>query len=138
MAENLLEPEEPQEESSPKQEEPIQLEPNEEDEPIQLVEADEEEAGGFDPSAVKSFGSASEVLEEEQKEFKRPLNVDGSGATRCRVFHSKIAVASLEYMENQINEWLDNNEIEIKDVGHVIGTMEGKRPEPNLLVMVWY
>ena len=71
-------------------------------------------------------------------QFKRPLNADGSGATRCRLFHSKIAVASLEFMEHQINEWLDAEKIEIKHVSQIIGTMEGKRPEPNLMVIVWY
>ena len=41
-------------------------------------------------------------------------------------------------MQRQINEWLDSDEIEVKQVGHLIGTMEGKRPEPNLRVMIWY
>jgi len=64
--------------------------------------------------------------------------VTGQGATRCRIFHSKIAAAPLENMEQAINEWLDSEKIEVKNVGHVIGTMEGKRPEPNVIVMVWY
>jgi len=114
--------------------EPISLESDDE-EPISLVES--EEATEFSAGGVKAFGVVGGA-DAEKKEYKRPLNVNGAGATRCRMFHSKIAIASLEFMENQINEWLDRNQIEIKHVGHVIGTMEGKRPEPNLLVMVWY
>jgi hypothetical protein len=105
-----------------------------EDEPISLVDA--EESSSFAGSAVKTFGV--NVGPGAQVEFKRPLNTDGSGATRCRLFHSKIAVASLEFMEHQINEWLDAEKVEVKHVVQTIGTMEGKRPEPNLLVMVWY
>ena len=124
MAEDsILEPED----------EPISLEGDEE--PISLVES--EESSDFSAGGVKTFGVTGGAGT-EKREYKRPLNTDGAGATRCRMFHSKIAIASLEFMENQINEWLDSDRIEIKHVGHVIGTMEGKRPEPNLLVMVWY
>jgi hypothetical protein len=105
-----------------------------EDEPISLVDA--EETTSFAGPAVKTFGV--DIGPGAQVQFKRPLNADGSGATRCRLFHSKIAVASLEFMEHQINEWLDAEKIEVKHVVQTIGTMEGKRPEPNLLVMVWY
>jgi hypothetical protein len=105
-----------------------------EDEPISLV--DSEETASFSGPAVKTFGL--DAAPGAQVQFKRPLNADGSGATRCRLFHSKIAVASLEFMEHQINEWLDGDKIEIKHVGQIIGTMEGKRPEPNLMVIVWY
>jgi len=116
------------------EDQPISL-GGDEDEPISLVESDED--SDFAAGGVKTFGIAGGPGA-EKREHRRPLNVDGAGATRCRMFHSKIAIASLEYMENQINEWADSDQIEIKHVGHVIGTMEGKRPEPNLLVMVWY
>ena len=105
--------------------------PREEEESIQLVETGDEIHG-----EVRAFGS---TLDQERKvRFQRPVNLTGQGAVRCRIFHSKIAVASLEHLEHSINEWLDGNKVEIKHVGHVIGIMEGKRPEPNLLVMVWY
>jgi hypothetical protein len=105
-----------------------------EDEPISLVDSDD--AGHFAGPAVKTFGV--DAGPGAQIQFKRALNADGSGATRCRLFHSKIAVASLEFMEHQINEWLDSEKLEVKHVSQIIGTMEGKRPEPNLMVIVWY
>jgi hypothetical protein len=102
------------------------------EEPISLVE----EVGTAGGTAVRALGAAAAAG--KKAEFKRPLNVTGQGATRCRIFHSKIAIASLENMEHTINEWLDSGKIEVKQVGHIIGTMEGKRPEPNLVVLVWY
>ena len=118
----------------PEGDEPISLESDsaEEDEPITLVETEEAQAG-----ALRAFGAAA-GKKRKAVELKRPLNVTGQGATRCRMFHSKIALASLENMETQINTWVDDEEIEVKHVGHVIGIMEGKRSEPNMLVMVWY
>ncbi|MFW6132367.1 MAG: hypothetical protein ACOC8F_00615 [Planctomycetota bacterium] len=112
------------------------VETDEDDEPISLVEEGESEASS---GGVRAFGAAAAVTKtQKKKQFQRPLNVTGRGATRCRLFHSKIAQAPLEHLEESINEWLDSDEIEVKHVGHVIGTMEGKRPEPNLVVMVWY
>ena len=113
--------------------EPISIEPDADDEaPISLAEG-----GPSGARAVRALGGAS-AADKRTSKFSRSLNVTGQGATRCRIFRSKIAIASLDFMENQINEWLDSDQIEIKHVGHVIGTMEGKRPEPNLIVTVWY
>ena len=75
---------------------------------------------------------------EGQMNFARALNRTGMGATRCKLFHSRIALAPLDHMERSINEWLDAAEVEVKQVGHIIGTMEGKSPEPNLIMVVWY
>lgn len=106
--------------------------PVEEEEPIELVEGT---SGGT--SKISAMGSVAK-MSQRGSAYKRSLNANGTGATRCRIFHSRIAIAPLEYMENQINEWLDGDNIEIKHVGHVVGTMEGKTPEPNLVVMVWF
>jgi hypothetical protein len=66
------------------------------------------------------------------------LNVDGSGATRCKLFHSKISDGPLEHMQQVINGWLDSEKIEVKFVTQSIGVMEGKHAEPNVIVLVWY
>lgn len=135
-----------QENPTPADDEPISLEsedeplvvetaPTEEDEPLGLIEEGEM---SIKPQRMRAFGSGISPLDENKIEFKRPVNMDGTGATRCRIFHAKITDSSLEHMESQINSWLDSNEIEVKHVGHTIGVMEGKRSEPNMLVMVWY
>lgn len=113
----------------------IPPEPVEEEveEPLTLIE-DFDDSG---PSKVKAREAGS-PLDADMIEFKRKPNVNGTGAIRCRMFHSRMALAPLGHMQSNINEWIDNNEIEIKHVGHVIGLMEGKSPEPNIFVMVWY
>ena len=126
-ADSILEPEE--EPISLDEEKPISLDDDEET--ISLVESSDESDG----LALKTIGAAANV---QATKFTRPLNADGSGATRFRIFHSKISLAPLENLEHTINEWIDGDKIEVKHVGQLIGTMEGKRPEPNLLVMIWY
>ena len=118
------------------QEKPLSSSSQTDDEPISLVEETAESK--IRPQARKTFGASAAERVERKTDFKRPMNMTGQGATRCRMFHSKIALASLENMETQINTWVDDEEIEVKHVGHVIGIMEGKRSEPNMLVMVWY
>jgi hypothetical protein len=109
------------------------------DEPIKLI--DDGEAGeqsGSLQRKMKIGGAAARGLTHKD-EFKRPLNNTGKGATRVRTFNAKIAEGPLLHMETVINDWLDSNDdIEVKHVTQTIGVMEGKRAEPNLLVMVWY
>ena len=114
--------------------EPIKID---DDEPIKLEETslvgDAEEAA----SRVKVAETLGKQLR-DVTEFRRPLNVTGQGATRCRMFHSKLSAASLGSMQDQINEWIDRDEIEVKHVGHNIGILQGKINEENIFVMVWY
>lgn len=124
-----------------------------EDEPISLVEPDESvevEAASSDSTmgmSIRPMGSSESSIRraikstldvDRRKEFKRkPVNT-GKGAIRCRVFHCKITESSIEHMENQINTWADDEDIDIKHVGHLVGAMEGKHTEPNIIVLVWY
>ncbi|NBB94325.1 MAG: hypothetical protein GVY16_01110 [Planctomycetes bacterium] len=106
----------------------------EDESPIQLVDQ-----GEVKPAKRKAFGSAASRAGFEVKtDFKRDLNVTGEGATRCKLWHSRIADGPLLHMESMINEWIDENEIEVKFVTQTIGTLEGKRSEENLLVIIWY
>lgn len=115
------------------EEEPISLE-DENEQPIGLVGA----PSGIKPGGMRTFGGGAAAMTGQRVQLNRQVNTDATGATRCRIFNSKIAVASLQHMENQINEWLEGTPFEVKHVGHMIGTMEGKTQEMNVIVMVWY
>ena len=72
--------------------------------------------------------------------FKRNAHVAGSGACRVRSFHGRLSDDGLAFMDDKINEWLDNHpEIEVKLVNCVVGPLEGKvTGEQALFVTVWY
>ena len=111
---------------------------NQDEEPIS-IEGDDLLAGDASrTSSVRALGAGGLGKGMKGTQFKRSLNLTGQGATRCRIFRTRVAVAPLEFMVNQINEWLDSEQIEIKHVSEVVGVMEGKTPEPNLILMVWY
>jgi len=116
-----------------------------EDEESIPLEGDEQESvpldgpagGGQASSKIQAFGSAA-AQRKVTREYRRSPTVTGTGALRCRMFNSKITVAAMDHMVEQINEWLDANEVEVKHVTQVVGTLEGKTPEPNVILTVWY
>lgn len=111
-----------------------------EEEPIDLVDLEGGESAGT-PTQIRAFGrgaraAATELRHEEV--LKRPLNVTGQGSTRTRTFHSKLNDAALALIDQAINEWIDHGGIEVKSVSSCIGIFEGKKPEPHLIISVWY
>lgn len=114
---------------------PLPLAGDEELEPLPVE--GETEAPEQTSSKIHAFGAVA-AAGAQQRKFSRALNLTGAGATRVRVFNSKITVAAIEHMADQINEWLDGDELEVKYVNQVVGIVEGKKPEPNLIITVWY
>lgn len=75
----------------------------------------------------------------DDSRFKRPLQPGIEGGTRCRTFHSKLSEPAIEFMNSQINDWVDRNEdVVIKFATSTIGVFEGKHAEPNLILTVFY
>lgn len=69
----------------------------------------------------------------------RPPRTGSSGATRMRIFHARLSDGAVSHLDQQINDWLDQNpEIEIKFSNSTVGTWEGKHPEPNLILTLFY
>lgn len=70
--------------------------------------------------------------------WNRTPNSTGTGAIHVKSFHCKLTGDSLDFLDQQINEWLDAHpQYEVKLVTTSIGTWTGKLKEPNLIVNVW-
>ena len=108
-----------------------------EDEDLEPLPLEDEPASSQGESKIHAFGSVA-AAGPVQQELSRGMNIAGTGATRCRVFHSKITVGAIDHMVSLINEWLDGSEAEVKHVTQVVGVMEGKKSEPNVILTVWY
>lgn len=73
-----------------------------------------------------------------EDKWARTPNVTGTGAIHVRSFHCKLVGESLEFLDQQINEWLDAHpQYEVKFVTTCIGEWTGKIREPNLIVQIW-
>ena len=70
--------------------------------------------------------------------WNRTPNVTGTGAIHVKSFHCKLTGDSLEFLDMQINEWLDAHpQYEVKQVTTSVGDWSGKTREPALIVNVW-
>jgi hypothetical protein len=86
----------------------------------------------------KIHGFSSGNIKKHAENWKRKTNLTGTGATHMRTFHCKLNSESVEYMDQQINEWLDNHpDYEVKMVTTAIGEWTGKIKEPAMVVTVW-
>lgn len=97
-------------------------------------------------SSQQAAASAPKIRTFEQKlrsqrhedSWSRTPNSNGTGAIHVKSFHCKLTGDSLEFIDKQINEWLDAHpQYEVKTVTTSIGTWTGKLKEPNLIVNVW-
>lgn len=89
---------------------------------------------GMAPKAIRAFGPTKA----HAAAWNRRPNVTGQGAIHVRTFHSKLNNDSLAYMDQTINEWLDQHpEYEVKFVTVAVGEFTGKIREPALICQVW-
>ncbi len=88
------------------------------------------------PAKIRTF--EQKLGRRHEETWERSPNVNGTGAIHCKSFHCKLTGDSLEFLDQQINEWLDQHpQYEVKLVTTSIGTWTGKVKEPNLIVNVW-
>ncbi len=112
------------------------MEVKDEEEPLTLIDETEMEQTGV--RSIESFAKQKTSVFDESR-MKRPLNITGTGATRFRVFHTKISDGAMDFMVNSVNEWLDSHEdIEVKFAQSHVGIWEGKHAEPHMILTVWY
>jgi hypothetical protein len=106
---------------------PTSIEP----EPVPVAESDGPTTA---PKKITAFGKE----QRHEEHWNRATNVTGAGATHVKTFHSKITSDALQYLDQQINEWLDAHpEYEVKFVQNSVGVLTGKLKEPHLICQVW-
>jgi hypothetical protein len=86
---------------------------------------------------IQAFEKSNSIGRTEDL-WKRQTNKTGVGATHVKSFHAKLTGESLEFLDKQINEWLDAHpDHEVKFSTATVGEWTGKLREPNLIVQVW-
>jgi hypothetical protein len=119
------------------------------DDPIELIDEEPEAmpvpaANGIRPIGahaeparkIVAFGGGEKQFTEQWK--RKPTNT-GTGACRVKSFHGKYSDEGLRYLDNAVNQWLDDHpDIEVKFVTPTVMTFEGKTREPALVLNVWY
>ncbi len=85
-----------------------------------------------------SQGLVGGMSTNSESRWKRKPIATGTGACHVKTFHCKLASESVEMLDSQINEWLDEHpDYEVKMITTTVGEWQGKTKEPNLIVQVW-
>lgn len=59
--------------------------------------------------------------------------------TGVKTFFTKLHAGAMEFLDEQITNWLHSNPgIVIKRTNTVVGEIQGKKTEPNIIVTIWY
>ena len=121
--------------------------PNENhDAPIPFDDSDNDNDEGntnVSHSPLHVDGSSSEMPKTEAAKpvGKKPTEKISSSdrITGVRTFFTKLHVGAIDFLDNQITNWLnDNPGIIIKRTNTATGNVTGKKVEPSIIVTVWY
>lgn len=86
---------------------------------------------------IQAFGQALGGVKKSES-WKRKPNTNGTGAIHVKTFHSKLNAEAVAFMDEQINQWLDEHpEYEVKFVTTSVGEWQGKLKEIAMVVSVW-
>ena len=98
-----------------------------------------EEFSRKDNSAAQKFSFDKGTATLTEYQFKRPLIKKGTSASRVRIFTCRLSEGAVRYMQEQMNNWLDENpDIEIKFASSTVGVVESKTHDPHLIITTWY
>lgn len=115
------------------------------DDPIDLSSDDPIGPLAAQPVAEPELAAASSKIttfgqrQRHEDHLDRTPNVTGTGAIHCKVFHCKLREDALDFLETQINDWLDKHpEYEVKFVTSSVGELKTKtQSEPAIFLTVW-
>jgi hypothetical protein len=63
----------------------------------------------------------------------------GERITACRTFFTKLHPGAIKFVEEQITNWLkENPRIVVKSTNVIMGEVQEKKTEPNIIIVVWY
>lgn len=89
------------------------------------------------PSKIRAFAQSLATLHADGEWNRKPF-ANKTGAMHVKSFHCKLTGESLEFLDKQINDWLDAHpDFEIKMVTGTVGEWTGKLREPNLILQIW-
>jgi len=59
--------------------------------------------------------------------------------TGVRTFFTKLHPGAINFLDEQITEWLQKNpDIIIKRTNVIVGEVQAKKTDPNIIITVWY
>jgi hypothetical protein len=97
--------------------------------------------GGSVAEAPKVVPAAKPEMPKPAAPVTKPSETTASSEriTNVKTFFAKLHVGAIEFLDGQITNWLKNNpQVAVKQTNTVVGEIQGKKTEPNIIITVWY
>ncbi len=96
--------------------------------------------GGNDSSPAPATKPAPSAKPTPKPAAKSQASVTpGDRITGVRIFFTKLHAGALDFLSEQITEWLKNNpNIAVKRTNITVGEIAAKKTEANLIITVWF
>jgi len=130
-------PEEPQ--TPAPEPEPIPF--DDDTEPVINLDKQREDKSQTPPDTSRKDQAESMIRATSSADKTQGGKVSSSGeqVNGVKIFFAKLHAGSIEFLEGQIKDWLKANPgVSIKRTNTVVGEIQAKKTEPNIIVSVWY
>jgi hypothetical protein len=97
--------------------------------------------GGSVAEAPKVMPAAKPKMPTPSAPVTKPSEkkVPSERITGIKTFFAKLHVGAIEFLDEQITNWLKNNpQVTVKQTNTVVGEIQGKKTEPNIIITLWY
>jgi hypothetical protein len=123
-------------------------EPSSLNNPIPLDDAGTDNTGvshsPLDLGGSKPIEISKTQAQQSQQTVKTPSQPTAASApmgriTGVRTFFTKLHPGAINFLDEQIIEWLKKNpDIVIKRTNVTVGEIQAKKTDPNIIITVWY
>jgi hypothetical protein len=73
------------------------------------------------------------------KQVKKAVHAGSSRITGLKTFYTKLHPGALDFIDEQIAEWLKANPtVSIKSTNVTVGDVQSKKTEANIIISIWY
>ncbi|MFC1781078.1 hypothetical protein ACFLZ8_02295 [Planctomycetota bacterium] len=97
--------------------------------------------GGSRPVEIsKSDAPKQNAIQSPIQPQSQPVQMPAMGRiTGIRTFFTKLHPGAINFLDEQIKEWLKNNpDIIVKRTNVVTGEIQAKKTDPNIIISIWY
>ena len=100
--------------------------------PLTLVATDSDDDSH---GVITTFGSS--IKDSVEEHWRHAPSATG-GASHMKTFVTKMRLDAIDYLDEQVNEWLDEHpDYRVKFASTSVGEMKGKTTENALIMTVW-
>ena len=94
--------------------------------------------GGSGPVETPKVEAAPQLTRPVEKKPQEKI-VSSDRITGIKTFFTKLHPGAMQFLDEQIGKWLKENPgVTIKRTNVVVGEIQAKKTEPNILITIWY